>query len=64
MDKLYEKKKSGYIKSRGFQDLFVSSLMFCFLEKLLVFMLTHLFLTPFYNVPHRPTSFLLISDVL
>jgi hypothetical protein len=31
--------------------------MFGFLEKLFVFMLAHFLLTPFYNVPHRPTSF-------
>ena len=64
MDKLHAKKKSGYIKSRGFQELLIPSLMFCFLEKLFVFMLAHFLLTPFYNVPHTLTSFLfVISDV-
>ena len=39
------------------QELLIPSLMFSFLEKLFVFMLTHLLLAPFYNVPHRLTSF-------
>ena len=31
--------------------------MFGLFEQLLVFMLAHLFLTPFYNAPHELTSF-------
>jgi hypothetical protein len=32
--------------------------MFGLLEQLLVFVLAHFFLTPFYNAPHGLTSFL------
>ncbi len=32
--------------------------MFGLLEQFLVFVFAHLFLAPFYNVPHRLTSFL------
>ena len=51
------KKRLCYIKYNSFLGLFIPSLMFCFLEKLFVFMLAHFLLTPFYNVPHTLTSF-------
>jgi len=38
--------------------LFISSLMFGFLEQFFVFMLAHLFFTPFYNITHKLTSFI------
>ena len=43
------------------QELLIPSLMFSFFEKLLVFVLAHFLLTPFYNVPHTLTSFALFS---
>ncbi len=46
------------LKNRKGKNLFIpSSLMFGLLEQFLVFVLAHLFLTPFYNASHRLTSF-------
>ena len=58
------KKRSCYITYNGYQDLFIPSLMFCLFKKFFVFVLTHLLLTPFYNVPHGLTSFALCFCIL